>query len=166
MLTAESYPLSPVINQAFAESKTLVEELDLDETNDPALMMTALSRAMLTDGKTLDQIVAPEVYAELKRRAEQTGLPMVALQRMKPWLVAITLMARRCRRRAQARARSRSAFFRVGRDTGMSAGPRDPRVSTRSIDQPRRRCRRSAEETRDDLEPRCRREEMAERGHR
>lgn len=93
VLTPEWYPLSPAINQAFADSKTLVEELDLDETNDPTLMMAALAKAMLTDGKTLDQLVAPEVYAELKRRAEQSGLPMIALQRMKPWLVAITLMA-------------------------------------------------------------------------
>lgn len=93
VLTPEWYPLSAAINQAFADSRTLVEELDLDESNDPTLMMAALSRAMLTDGKTLDQLVAPEVYAELTRRAEKTGLPMIALQRMKPWLAAITLMA-------------------------------------------------------------------------
>jgi uncharacterized protein YbaP (TraB family) len=93
VLTPEWYPLSAVINQAFADSKTLVEEVDLDETNDPTLMMAALAKAMLTDGKTLDQIVAPEVFAEVKRRAEQSGMPMLALQRMKPWLVAITLMA-------------------------------------------------------------------------
>ncbi len=93
VLTPEWYPLSGVINQAFADSKTLVEEIDLDETNDPMLMMAALSKAMLPDGKTLDQLVAPDVYAEVKRRAEQSGLPMLALQRMKPWLVAITLMA-------------------------------------------------------------------------
>ena len=93
VLTPEWYPLSAVINQAFTDSKTLVEEVDLDETNDPMLMMAALSKAMLTDGKTLDQVVAPDVYAEVKRRAEQSGLPMLALQRMKPWLVAITLMA-------------------------------------------------------------------------
>jgi uncharacterized protein YbaP (TraB family) len=93
VLTQESYPLSSTINKAFAESKTLVEEVDIDEASDPTLMMTALSKAMLTDGKTLDQLVAPEVFAELKRRAEKAGLPMAALQRMKPWLVAITLMA-------------------------------------------------------------------------
>lgn len=93
VLTPEWYPLSAAINQAFADSRTLVEELDLDESNDPTLMLAALSRAMLTDGKTLDQLVAPEVYAELTRRAEKTGLPMIALQRMKPWLAAITLMA-------------------------------------------------------------------------
>jgi uncharacterized protein YbaP (TraB family) len=93
VLTSDFYPLSATINKAFAESKTLVEEVDIDETNDPMLMMAALSKAMLTGGQTLDQVVAPEVYAEVQKRAEKAGLPMAALQRMKPWLVAITLMA-------------------------------------------------------------------------
>ena len=93
VLTAESYPLSPTINKAFDESKTLVEEIDLDEAADPAMMMSALGKAMLTDGKTLDQLVSPELFAEVKKRAEQFGLPMMAIQRMKPWLVAVTLMA-------------------------------------------------------------------------
>jgi uncharacterized protein YbaP (TraB family) len=92
VLTPEWYPLSATINKAFADSKTLVEEVDIDETSDPTAMMSILAKAMLTDGKTLDQVVAPEVFAEVKRRAEKSGLPMLALQRMKPWLVAITLM--------------------------------------------------------------------------
>ncbi len=93
VLTPEWYPLSPAINQAFADSKTLVEEVDIDEASDPTAMIAALAKAMLSDGKTLDQVVAPEVFAEVKRRADKSGLPMLALQRMKPWLVAITLMA-------------------------------------------------------------------------
>ncbi len=92
VLTPEFYPLSPVINQAFAASKTLVEEVDFDEMNDPAQLMNALGRAMLTDGRTLEQLVAPATFAEVTKRAEKTGLPMMALQRMKPWLVAVTLM--------------------------------------------------------------------------
>jgi uncharacterized protein YbaP (TraB family) len=92
VLTPEWYPLNTTINKAFADSKVLIEEVDIDETNDPAVMMAALAKAMLTDGKTLDQMVSPEVYAEVERRAEKSGLPMMALQRMKPWLVAITLM--------------------------------------------------------------------------
>jgi uncharacterized protein len=93
VLTPEWYPLSATINQAFADSKTLVEEIDIDETGDPTVMMGVLAKAMLTNGQTLDQVVAPEVFAEVKRRAEKAALPMAALQRMKPWLVAITLMA-------------------------------------------------------------------------
>ncbi|MDP2318883.1 MAG: TraB/GumN family protein [Acidobacteriota bacterium] len=92
VLTPEFYPLSADINKAFAASRTLVEELDLDAMNDPAQMMSALSKAMLTDGRRLDQIVAPSTFAEVSKRAEKAGLPMIALQRMKPWLVAVTLM--------------------------------------------------------------------------
>ena len=92
VLTPEFYPLSPAINKAFAGSKTLVEEVDFDEMNDPAQMINALGKAMLTDGRTLEQLVAPSTFAEVSRRAEKAGLPMMAIQRMKPWLVAITLM--------------------------------------------------------------------------
>lgn len=93
VLTPDFYPLSPEIEKAFAASKTLVEEVDLDELSDPAQMMAALAKAMLTDGRTLEQAIAPETFADVKRRAEKAGLPMQALQRMKPWLVAVTLVA-------------------------------------------------------------------------
>ena len=92
VLTPDFYPLSPEINEAFKGSKTLVEEVDFDEMNDPAQMMSALGKAMLTDGRTLEQLVAPSTFAEVSLRAEKAGVPMVALQRMKPWLVAIMLM--------------------------------------------------------------------------
>ena len=92
VLTPEFYPLSPAINEAFAASTTLVEEVDFDEMNDPVQMMSVLAKAMLTDGRTLEQIVAPATFAEVVKRAEESGMPMMALQRMKPWLVAITLM--------------------------------------------------------------------------
>ena len=93
VLTPEFYPLSPTIEKAFTASKMLVEEVDLDEMSDPVQMMGALAKAMLTDGRTLDQLVAPATFAEVKRRAEKAGLPLLAMQRMKPWLAAITLMA-------------------------------------------------------------------------
>ena len=93
VLTPDFYPLAPEIEKAFAASTTLVEEVDIDELSDPVQMMGALAKAMLTDGRTLDQLIAPATFAEVKRRAEQAGLPLVALQRMKPWLAAITLMA-------------------------------------------------------------------------
>lgn len=92
VLTADAYPLPAAIEKAFAASKTLVEEVDLDEMSDPTTMMSALAKAMLTDGRTLDQLISPETYAEVKKRAEGYGMPMAALQRMKPWLVAVTLM--------------------------------------------------------------------------
>lgn len=93
VLTPEWYPLNATINKAFAESKVLVEEVDIDETSDPAQMMAALMKAMLTDGKTLDQVIKPELYADVTKRAEKVGMPLMAINKMKPWLVAITLTA-------------------------------------------------------------------------
>lgn len=93
VLTPEWYPLNATINKAFEGSKVLVEEIDIAEASDPTQMMSALMKAMLTDGRTLDKVIAPEVYAEVKKRAEKVGMPMMAVNRMKPWLVAITLMA-------------------------------------------------------------------------
>lgn len=93
VLSADAYPLPKAIDNAFAESKTLVEEVDLDEMNDPMQMMAALAKAMLTGGQTLDQLVSAETFADVKKRVEGYGMPMAAIQRMKPWLVAITLMA-------------------------------------------------------------------------
>ena len=92
VLTPEFYPLSPVINTAFAGSRTLVEEVDLDEMQDPAKMAGAMAKAILMDGRSLDQIVSPTTYAEVTKRAEKAGLPMMALRRMKPWLVSLSLM--------------------------------------------------------------------------
>jgi uncharacterized protein YbaP (TraB family) len=93
VLTPDAYPLPAPIDRAFNESKTLVEEVDLDEMSDPMMMMTALAKAMLGEGKTLDQLISADTYAEVKKRAEGFGMPMAAINRMKPWLVAVTLMA-------------------------------------------------------------------------
>jgi len=93
VLSKSFYPLSPVIDQAFAASKTLVEEVDLDEMNNPATMMGLMGKAMLPDGQTLDQVVSGETFAAVRARADGHGVPMLLLQRMKPWMVAVTLTA-------------------------------------------------------------------------
>lgn len=92
VLTPDMYPLSATITKAFEGSKVLVEEVDIAEMSDPAGMMAALMKAMLTD-KTLDQLIAPATYDEVTKRAAKVGLPMIMIDKMKPWLVAITLTA-------------------------------------------------------------------------
>ncbi|MEO8678052.1 MAG: TraB/GumN family protein [Vicinamibacterales bacterium] len=88
VLTPDFYPLSPELEKAFDASKVLVEELDLDELNNPAALLPVLAKAMYTDGRTLEQNVSASTFAEVTRRAEKAGLPMMALQRMKPWMAA------------------------------------------------------------------------------
>ena len=91
VLTPEYYPLSPRIEQAFSGSKVLIEEADLDEITNPATVMGLLSKAMLTGGQTLEQVIAADLYKKVMERVDKAGFPRVAVERMKPWLVAMTL---------------------------------------------------------------------------
>jgi uncharacterized protein YbaP (TraB family) len=93
VLTKSYYPLSPTIEQAFTWSRTLVEEVDLDEMNNPATMMGLMAKATLPQGQTLDQVVSAETFAVVRARAEANGVPMLLLQRMKPWMAAVALTA-------------------------------------------------------------------------
>ena len=93
VLTPEWYPLSATINKAFADSKVPDRgsrhrrDQRSDGDDGGARQGDAHQRPdARSDGGS------GSVYAEVKRRAEKSGLPMMALQRMKPWLVAITLM--------------------------------------------------------------------------
>jgi uncharacterized protein YbaP (TraB family) len=91
VLTPEYYPLDPALEKAFAESKVLIEEADLDELTNPFTALALISKAMLPEGRTLDQVVSADLYKQVITRAEKAGLPALAVQRMKPWMAAVAL---------------------------------------------------------------------------
>lgn len=93
VLTKEHYPLPAAFETAFEASKVLIAEVDLDELADPARAMPLLGKAMYTDGRTLDQTISPATYQQVSERAAKVGLPLAAIQRMKPWMVAVALVA-------------------------------------------------------------------------
>ena len=93
VLTPDYYPLNARIEQAFAQSKVLIEEVDMDELTNPSAIMPLMAKAVYTDGRTLDQVISPELYKTVLARAEKAGIPGVAVQRMKPWMVAVSLTA-------------------------------------------------------------------------
>jgi uncharacterized protein YbaP (TraB family) len=92
VLTPEYYPLSPVITAALERSATLVEEVDLRELERPETRSLILERAMFAGNGTIDAVVSKETAATIERRALDTGLPVEAVKRMKPWMVAVTLL--------------------------------------------------------------------------
>jgi uncharacterized protein YbaP (TraB family) len=55
--------------------------------------MSLVGKAMLPDGRTLDQVIAADLHKEVMARVDKAGLPRVAVQRMKPWMVAMMLTA-------------------------------------------------------------------------
>ena len=93
VLTPDYYPLHASIEQAFSQSKVLIEEVDMDEMTNPATVMPLLAKAVFTDGRTLEQVLSPDLYKTVMARAEKIGLPAIAVQRMKPWMAAVSLTA-------------------------------------------------------------------------
>ena len=93
VLTPDFYPLASPIEAAFKQSKVLIEEVDMDELTNPTTLMPLLAKAVYLDGRSLESVISPELYKSVVARAEKTGVPVLALQRMKPWMAAVSLTA-------------------------------------------------------------------------
>lgn len=92
VLTKASYPLPPLFDAVFAQTKVLVEEVDMAEAADPAQAAGVAAKALLPEGQSLKALLDPAMYARVMDKAGAAGLPAMLVDRMKPWLVAVTLM--------------------------------------------------------------------------
>ncbi len=92
-LRKENYPLNKAILEAFDGSKVLVLEIDLNSTAAEAAQRLTLEKAVYRDGTSLAQNVAPETYQLAAQRAKELGVDMRIMNPMKPWFVALTLVA-------------------------------------------------------------------------
>lgn len=93
VLTPAAYPLPPAFDAAYGKTAVLFEEIDLGAPPDPAMAADVATRALLPDGQTLKTLLDGPMYARVAAKAAVARLPMLLLDRMKPWLVAVTLMA-------------------------------------------------------------------------
>ena len=93
LLPAGFYPLPDSLERAFTASDVLMEEIDLDETANPATAAAILSKAMNPPGVTLSSQLSPESLAAVSGLLAKAGLPIATLERMKPWMVSMTLQA-------------------------------------------------------------------------
>lgn len=91
VLSEREYPLPPIYDAVYAETRTLVEELDLGESPDAGAAVAMAAGAILPDGQTLKTLLDAATYERVATRAGNVGLPMMLLDRMKPWLAAMTL---------------------------------------------------------------------------
>jgi uncharacterized protein len=93
LLTKDFYPLSPAVEAAYKQSDLIIEEVDLTELQAPTAQMQMLQRAMLPGDQSLEKVLSPATYALVSKRFSNSGMPIEAIQRMKPWMVALMLEA-------------------------------------------------------------------------
>jgi uncharacterized protein len=88
VLRPEVYPLDDALYEAFDAAEIAAFELDFGEMMVAATLM--MQRGIYADGRTLRELTA-EMYAELDRRTGEYGVAMAMVERMKPWMAALTL---------------------------------------------------------------------------
>jgi uncharacterized protein YbaP (TraB family) len=91
LLTRDFYPLPAAMTDAFTLADVLVEEIDMAEASSPAFAATILSKAMYPTGTTLASQISPETYKALSAWVGTVGIPMSAMEQLKPWMVSLTL---------------------------------------------------------------------------
>jgi uncharacterized protein YbaP (TraB family) len=91
MLSPDFYPLNPAFENAFNDSDLLVEEVDLNEMLGTEAQMQTMMRGMLPAGQTLDKVLSPATLALVTKTAKDLNAPLEALQRFKPWMLALML---------------------------------------------------------------------------
>ena len=81
------------IEQAFAGSAELVEEIDMSGGNLALLRQQILQRGLYTGGDKLENHLSPTTRAELAAYLQRTGRAPTALSAMRPWLAGIQILA-------------------------------------------------------------------------
>jgi NAD(P)H-dependent flavin oxidoreductase YrpB (nitropropane dioxygenase family)/uncharacterized protein YbaP (TraB family) len=83
---------TPALEAALAAAQQLDFEVDLDQAQNPAIMGDLVARyGFLPPDKSLRKMIAVEYRARLEAAATDLGLPIAAVDRMRPWLAALTI---------------------------------------------------------------------------
>lgn len=91
LLKESDYPLPQEFDVAFEKSDKVVFETDIDKLNDPQIAQVLLSKAMISDNKTLKDILSEDVYKKLEEESSKLSIPLASLSRLKPSMVIITM---------------------------------------------------------------------------
>lgn len=90
-LKEEDYPLPSVIEDAFTNSQIVAFETDIAELESPAVAMKMMTKSQLPEGQTLDNVLSPELYKEFMKHAEESQMPAMMVEHMKPAMAAMML---------------------------------------------------------------------------
>ncbi len=91
MLKASDYPLAKSTDVAFDDAEQLYFELSPEEMNNPALGQKMAQAATRTDGKTLQESLAPGIWKKLETYTASRNIPVANFQSFEPWFVTLIL---------------------------------------------------------------------------
>jgi len=87
----DMYPLPKEIEEAFESSSALIVEADVRHVDMQKTQAMVLAKGMYPSDDDLWKHVSPETRKSVEQFCAKFELPVEALARMKPWVVAVTL---------------------------------------------------------------------------
>ncbi len=91
LLRQSDFPLPMEFDKAYRASDILVFETDLGELHDPSTQQKLMSKAMYTDGSTIENHLSPQTYSLLNEYCASKGIPLAAIKQFKPSIVVVTI---------------------------------------------------------------------------
>jgi uncharacterized protein YbaP (TraB family) len=88
-----AWELPRSIQQELSRAELLVLEIDLSKTTDAEMLQIMLGLGVMPPGKHLRQVVSRETWQLLSQRTAEQGLPLEALDALKPWVVALQFVS-------------------------------------------------------------------------
>ncbi|NOX89712.1 MAG: TraB/GumN family protein [Calditrichaeota bacterium] len=92
LLDKDQYPLPEVFDKAFDQSEIIVFEVNLDSADLPEVQRKFINKGLFTKDTTLQDVLSDSVFTLVKNFCSQTGVPLQAFQKMKPWMLSLSLM--------------------------------------------------------------------------
>jgi uncharacterized protein YbaP (TraB family) len=88
VLRPGDYPLAPAVLEAYANAKSLLMEINLQELDSESVSAEMLGSAMLPEGKTLPEVLGPGRYSHATSLAHEVGVDLSTFDQFAPWFAA------------------------------------------------------------------------------
>lgn len=91
ILRQSDFPLPEEFQKAYSLSDMLVFETDIGKSNDISTQQKLMTKAMYTDGSTVDMHLSAEAYKMLNEYCAANGIPLETLKMFKPQIIAVMM---------------------------------------------------------------------------
>jgi len=88
VLRQSDYPLAPAMLEAYANSKAVIMEVNLEEISSAQVQTEMLASAMLPDNETLPDVLGKPRYGRADALAHEVGVDLSMFDQFAPWFVA------------------------------------------------------------------------------
>lgn len=92
VLKKSDYPLSPDVDAALRDAKTVIFELDMDDMTKPENLAKMQQSFAFEDDRKLSGVLPPATWTKLEAMFAKTGTPVSAVEGVEPWALNLQLV--------------------------------------------------------------------------